>query len=51
MRNEFFRLYPADTHSAKKETFPRGVNDAVNRSLMNSIHVGTDLAQTVLWMT
>jgi hypothetical protein len=49
VRDEFFRLYPADTHNAKKEAFRRGVNDAVNRGLMNSINVGPDLAQTILW--
>ena len=51
VRDEFFRLYPADTHNAKKEAFRRGVNDAVNRGLMNSINVGPDLAQTILWMS
>jgi hypothetical protein len=50
VRDEFFRLYPADNHDAKKEAFRRAALDIVGRGLMSSINVGPDLAQTLFWM-
>ena len=46
---EFFRLYPGDTHKAKKDAFLRCAKDAVERGVMYSINVGPDLAQTIFW--
>jgi hypothetical protein len=56
VREEFFRLYPADKADdakkaahAKGEAFRRGVLDAVDRGVLCSLNVGPDLAQTILW--
>jgi hypothetical protein len=49
VREEFFRLYVADTNSAKKQAFLSGVKDAVERNILCTLNVGPDLAQTILW--
>jgi hypothetical protein len=49
VRAEFFRLYPGDTHKAKKDAFLRCAKDAVERGVMFSINVGPDLGQTIFW--
>jgi AAA domain len=49
VREEFFRLYPGETHKAKKDAFLRCAKDAVERGVLCSINVGPDLAQTIFW--
>lgn len=49
VREEFMRLYPADTPHAKGEAFRRCVKDAVARGVLYAVNVGPDLAQTILW--
>jgi hypothetical protein len=50
VRDEFLRLYPADTPHAKKEAFRRCVQNAFARGVICSINVGPDLGQTILWV-
>lgn len=49
VRAEFFRLYVADNHAAKKQAFLAGVKDAVERNILCALNVGPDLSQTILW--
>ena len=49
VRDEFFRLYPGETHKAKKDAFLRSERDAVERGVLCSINLGPDLAQTIFW--
>jgi AAA domain len=49
VREEFFRLYPGETHKAKKDAFLRCVKDALERGVLCSINVGPDLGQTIFW--
>ena len=50
VRAEFFRLYPGDTHKAKKDAFLRCAKNAVAKGVMCSINVGPDLGQTIFWI-
>jgi hypothetical protein len=49
VREEFYRLYPADKPDAKRAAFNRREQDAIARGIMFSVNIGPDLAQTIFW--
>jgi AAA domain len=50
VRDEFLRIYPADSAHAKGEAFRRCVKDAVERGALCAINTGPDMDQTILWL-